>query len=351
MQPQIPSSSMTRVSILLPETLKAAELSPVRRKLSTSVVAEGDRFAYWMDMVCAVYANLECDPPEQAQMFGEIEFSSLGALDLTEVRSSVPRVRRTPNQIRRDSRDACLVQIQRVGRSMVCQDGREAVLAPGDFVLYDTSRPYDLSFEGAEHDLIVVRLPRSALDLHVLNLHDLTATTVPGTCAAGHLMLTMVDTLQRDIDRLHPSSAVSLSEAITSMIAAGLRGLPGANNRKQSNLSAFHVARVKAYLTEHLRDPELTVASIAAAMRMSADHLSRLFRNEPVPLSRMIWQLRLDACRRELCDPRLAHRRISEIAFAWGFNDATHFGRSFREHFGVTPREWRQQSLESPSLE
>jgi len=50
---------------------------------------------------------------------------------------------------------------------------------------------------------------------------------------------------------------------------------------------------------------------------------------------------RLDATRRDLCDPALAARSISEIAFAWGFNDAAHFSRAFRARFGRSPRELR----------
>jgi AraC-like DNA-binding protein len=89
----------------------------------------------------------------------------------------------------------------------------------------------------------------------------------------------------------------------------------------------------------------LSIGSIALAMSLSPDHVCKLFRNEPVPLSRLIWQQRLDACRRELADPRLAERGISDIAYSWGFNDAAHFSRSFREQHGMSPREWRLREL------
>ena len=326
-------------------TLRPTELSPHRKRLSTGGVPAVERFSYWVDMICAMYAQLECERPVDVAVFGDIEFSQLGPLDFTHLRSNVRRVWRTDSMIRHDGQDLCLVQIQRDGRSVVRQDGREAVLVPGDFVIYDTTRPYELHFEDDLHDLVVVRLPRTALASHVANLEELTAMTVPGTCAAGNLLLSMVDTLQRDIDRLHPSSAMGVSEGITSIIAAGLRSLPGANTRRPSSLSAYHVARVKAYVMEQLRDPNLSIANIATAMRLSPDHLSRLFRSEPVPLSRMIWHQRLEACRRELSDPRQARRGVSDIAFSWGFNDAAHFSRSFKEQYGATPREWRQQVL------
>ncbi|MDH4393235.1 MAG: helix-turn-helix domain-containing protein [Aquabacterium sp.] len=54
---------------------------------------------------------------------------------------------------------------------------------------------------------------------------------------------------------------------------------------------------------------------------------------------------RLDACRRDLADVRLAERSVSALAFSWGFNDAAHFSRSFREQFGQSPRAWRAQAL------
>ena len=35
---------------------------------------------------------------------------------------------------------------------------------------------------------------------------------------------------------------------------------------------------------------------------------------------------------------------ISDVAFRWGFNDAGHFSRAFKDQFGVTPREYRQDN-------
>jgi AraC-like DNA-binding protein len=38
-----------------------------------------------------------------------------------------------------------------------------------------------------------------------------------------------------------------------------------------------------------------------------------------------------------LRDPRLADRKVSEIAMEAGFSDLSHFNRSFRRRFGETP--------------
>ena len=90
-----------------------------------------------------------------------------------------------------------------------------------------------------------------------------------------------------------------------------------------------------------LRDPGLTVAAIAAALRLSPSTLHRAWAGEPCSLAEWIRAQRLDAARRDLCSPAQARRGVSEIAFHWGFNDAAHFSRAFRARFGCTPRELR----------
>lgn len=108
---------------------------------------------------------------------------------------------------------------------------------------------------------------------------------------------------------------------------------------------APHREQIKRYVREHLRDPLLGVARIAADLRLSTSTLHRVFADEPCSLSNWIWGQRLDAIQRELCDPRASARSVSEIAFAWGFNDAAHFSRAFKNRFGCSPRDMRARAL------
>ena len=319
--------------------------------LTTHAVPEAQRLAYWLEMVCSTYCHLDCDPPEQEPVFGDIRFSRVGAIQFSRVSSNCRRVRLTPERIRNGKDDDFLVLLQREGRTALQQGGRTSVLEPGDFVFHACDSPYELEFEQPRHVLDVLRVGRAHLESHVSNIDSLTALKVPADVVAGRLLLSMVDTLQNDVDQLHPSSALGISEAITNIVAAGLRSLPSANARKSSNLACYHLARIKAHVHEHLRDPGLSVNSVAAALQLSADHVSRLFRDEPLSLSRLIWQMRLEACRRDLADPRQALRSVSEIAFSWGFNDAAHFSRSFRKQHGVSPRDWRLRELAAPGRE
>ena len=50
-------------------------------------------------------------------------------------------------------------------------------------------------------------------------------------------------------------------------------------------------------------------------------------------------------------DARQAGRGVSEIAFAWGFNDASHFSRAFKQRFGMSPKEYRARACSAGSTE
>ena len=316
--------------------------------LSTDAVPRNQRLAYWTDMICNVYVQLGCDPvrPDEAGNFeGSIRQHTLPSLDVSVVTSSAQNVTRTAGHIARSSDDYFLVSIQAKGKGVVRQDGRDAVLSAGDFALYDSTRPYELRFDDA-FEQIVLKLPGERLRSELRNTETLTATTVSGREGAGHLLLGMIRTLREDIDTLQPASALAVANGVQSILVAGLQTLPAARAPGLSNLTAYHLARVKRRIDEQLADPTLSVSSLAAELGVSASHIHRVFKSEPLTASQYIWERRLEACSKDLLEPWLAGRPVGEIAYARGFNDAAHFSRAFRERFGRSPREWRNSRMQ-----
>jgi AraC-like DNA-binding protein len=102
-------------------------------------------------------------------------------------------------------------------------------------------------------------------------------------------------------------------------------------------------ARVRSYVDNHIRDPQLSVESIAAAMRCSTRHLQNIFAHLE-PLARYIWRIRLERCAAALRETCYLDRSVTEIAFSYGFSNASHFSRAFKARFGMSPREFRLKS-------
>jgi AraC-like DNA-binding protein len=60
---------------------------------------------------------------------------------------------------------------------------------------------------------------------------------------------------------------------------------------------------------------------------------------------RWLLDARLDASSNALRNPQQHACSISEIAYNSGFNDLSHFNKSFRTRFGASPSEWRADFL------
>jgi AraC-like DNA-binding protein len=99
--------------------------------------------------------------------------------------------------------------------------------------------------------------------------------------------------------------------------------------------------RVKSFIRHHVRESSLSIDDIARTFNCTKRYLHKVFSDDERSLNRFIWDLRLDRCSRDLANPGLLDRSITEIAFGWGFRNTPHFSRQFRQRFGVSPSAYR----------
>lgn len=102
--------------------------------------------------------------------------------------------------------------------------------------------------------------------------------------------------------------------------------------------------KVLAVLRQLREEPgrRWTIGAMARAAGMSAGHFTELFRlaTGSPPLSFLI-RLRLQrACEILGCEPA----PIQEVAARVGYEDPDHFGRQFRQHFGMAPSRFRAEA-------
>jgi AraC-like DNA-binding protein len=129
-------------------------------------------------------------------------------------------------------------------------------------------------------------------------------------------------------ERLTP--AAHLIELVSLIVRAGE---PAARDRR--------IEAGLAFLERHA-GRALLMCEVAEAAGMSEDRFARLFRQEVgLPPMQHLIGLRLRKARQLLAgNPALA---VAEAARRSGFEDADHFARLFRRHYGVTPREFRSR--------
>jgi AraC-like DNA-binding protein len=103
--------------------------------------------------------------------------------------------------------------------------------------------------------------------------------------------------------------------------------------------------RIRGFVAVNLRDPGLSLDQIATALNCSKRHLHNAFGDGEETLASYIQRLRLDACVHELQRLAALARSVTDIALSWGFKNLPHFSRTFRDHTGKSPGEFRDQPL------
>jgi AraC family transcriptional activator of tynA and feaB len=105
--------------------------------------------------------------------------------------------------------------------------------------------------------------------------------------------------------------------------------------------------QIKDRINADLRNPKLSVRSVAQMVGVTTRYLQLLFAHEDDCVSQYIKRERLRGCLLDLRDTDFDDRSITEIAFSWGFNSAAHFSSSFRREYGLSPRDYRSADLDA----
>jgi AraC-like DNA-binding protein len=310
--------------------------------ISTNDVSEGERLSYWNDLVCRTFVRVEVTSLLDVPFFGAISTDQLAYLKFVEVTTQPTLVTRSKQFISQSTEEYVKAIYQLAGESTFNQEGRMAHLGPGDWVFFDCMRPYSLAHlpTHPKNTVLVVQLPKSIFCARLPNIEVLTGYTLSSKTGLGKVTYNFIQSTLREVAGIKPESAPPLAETLVDLLATNLSETlypTKAITRSQ----AVTLLEVKSFIHQHLADPNLSSCTIAEALNISKSYLYLLFQRENTTVNRYIWDLRLEKCRADLANPLHSHRTITEIAFAWGFNNSTHFSRIFKERYGQAARAYR----------
>src|SRR5262249_41416053 len=157
----------------------------------------------------------------------------------------------------------------------VTQDGREAPLVPGDLALYDTHRPYQLSFD-SEFQMLVVMFPRELLNVRQEALAKLTARRLSRPSGIGRRVPPSPPSLPRKLHAEDVTPTFELSTTVLDLLTAAFaEQLEDDSAVSPETRRHALILRIKAFIDERLDDPELSSAVVAAAHHISPRYLQK----------------------------------------------------------------------------
>jgi len=245
-------------------------------------------------------------------------------------------VQRTKRRIANSTEADFLISFQLSKQGLVKQGGREALLTPGSFALYDSTQPYSLTFTERFHQF-VVQMPKEVLSRHLINPEQYTAIAISGRSGLGAVLTNFIFSLAQELNNVEQAPG-ELAENLVNMIAMAFSSSVMLEQvRDQSIVQASLKRRIRQYIDNNLCDPDLSNHHIAEALGISVRYLHKLFQEEAETIHSLILDKRLAKGRQLLADPAYSGHSIERIAYSVGFSSPAHFSRSFKKHFGHNP--------------
>lgn len=312
----------------------------VIESLTASSVAELDAF------MSRSYAPVRTTQPTRDAFIADIRMHRGADVMVGFVCADAHVLERTERMIGGSNQEFVNIGILGYGRGVVTQFDRSVEVTGGDLFMSDPDVPYSLEFTET-FELIFFLFPRRLIGLSTSRLHALAARRLEISDPLRRLSLSFIEALERDLSEFAPRTATRLLRNSIELLATVVdeAAVGHAVASVEGDRSMPLVERARAYIDVNLADSRLTPQRVADALYISARHLHGAFVGEGVTVAEYIRNRRVERCRQDLLDPDLAALPIGEIGARWGFDDASHFSRTFRRVEGVPPSEYRARHL------
>jgi AraC family transcriptional activator of tynA and feaB len=301
---------------------------------STDSVQPRERFSYWREAVCRSIFNLTIEAPA-GNFTARMTTRSAGPLRLALGESTGYRLFRSKQDVDKAQGDSYSIYLQLRSQAVIGQCNQTFTFQPGDIAISDLKYPFTATLAGGGRRVTTVipceMIDRRAPWLRKTALYRLAANSPYVDLARRHIVE------MAENPTMSETATALLTENLCNLLAlASVTDI--APSRIQPELQ---IEAMLAFCRQHLHDSELTPQCVADYLGISVRTLHSRFKQIGHSFTRWLVDERLKACRVALHDKNQRELNISEIAYLWGFNDLSHFNRSFRARFNQTPTEWR----------
>jgi AraC family transcriptional activator of tynA and feaB len=203
---------------------------------------------------------------------GSIRGHWVGRMLVTDVRSTGQEHHRTPQLIREADNAFFQIAIVADGTGRLEQDGRQAVLHPGDCVLYENTRPFQWKFN-SDWEVWGFSLPSDTVRLSESERRHISARRLDGTTGLTGVVSRFLLDLARHSEDLPAGQSERILAHASDLVVTLLSDCLDDSAPVQGAVQRSLVLRIKDYIDQRLHDPALGPAEIAAAVNISPRYL------------------------------------------------------------------------------
>lgn len=307
---------------------------------------EALRREQWISSLSSGYAHLHADPVMETAFKGELSIAKAGQVSIGSIRGTVKSITRSRENITVQNTNN-LVLLLNAGPSSLCvdQSRRSVELASGASVVIEQCEPSLIRVSDGNCNLVAVQTERDHVRLRYAGVEDCLMSVVPASTPLQGLIQAYLAMLVDPAGLTTPLINQFAPDHIADIIAAAAsstRPAPLQGEARFGVLSRERLEEARRYIRQNLDNPDLNDEHVADHISISQSQLRKDFEREGLSIGRYIRERRLDRALTMLRDPACSRYRIIDIAFACGFRNLVTFNRAFRDAYGATPSELRQ---------
>ena len=301
---------------------------------------ERQGLAAWHEIMDRIFVHFDFHAPSTDEFSGFVRKNDVGPLCVYEIEASPHTVTRSAEHLLYGEAPMTIVTLVERGDYRVTHDEQTYLptSSSGDIFVLHSTWPFQLNFTSSVKCWVIAS-PAIKLKRELLSSARLTGVPVSGAAGVGRVLWSL---LQSVIDQL-PEMTGTEREHMSDMLLLSLNVMAGALLRASGvtphTTKDFTIDRVKLYIRENLKNPDLKAGKVANDLGISQRYMNKLFSSEGVTVGKLIMTSRLDGAKHDLQNALKCDKSITDIAFDWGFNSISHFSRVFHQQFGITPRD------------
>lgn len=301
--------------------------------------------ASWQHAIADQFVPLEMlAPGGRAGFFAKGGIARFHQCVVAQMTVTPHSLRRVKSSIRQATTSHLKVLWPLQGGCRLRYDGREHMVSPQQWIIYETGSEYEIEV-GETGSFLALMLHNTQCGGLMPALQRLRGRPLAVAGPASVALATLGSLLKEEVS-LDRRSEEFLQDTIIALLDCGLRqgsAAPALPPAKPDRLRA-----IQQFIRDNLADPDLSPDKIANIFGISRRSLYTMFLDAGNTPAAFMLSTRLVAAVAMFENHSCRNRSVTEVALECGFADMSHFSRVFRQRFGVSPSAWRHR--QQPAL-
>ena len=323
--------------------VRAGDRKPIPSlQFSTESIEAKEQFEVWRDLM-APMADVELPAAAGIGFRASAQAYDLGAFHLFSFDTDPAAFIRTDEHVRKSGIDHWCLSIVNKGDLEIVPGSRQSATT-GDMLLQTYAAPFSGVVGG--DGLSCVFLSRDDFSDDADELDGMAGENLAGPMSP--ILRGFIVSLENQANRLSAAEIPAVSEAFSHLLKATVRPNADTLEAARSPIAATQFALARRLIDGNLKSPDLTPDMICFRMGVSRRQLYYIFQPHG-GVMKFITQRRLAACHNALV-AQAGKKRVSSVAYEYGFTHLSSFYRQFQARYGFRPGEARSAWLHGHML-